>query len=228
MMRSCEQAVAAGLPGLAFTDHLDFTTWVDGDQIGAENLDPHRYARMRLIDLDGYYETLRECRQRYPGAADPVRCRDRRGAPVGRERGRDGGPGRPRGSGPDPRLAARDPARRPADRRRRPVPADARRGGDAPLPRRAAAAGRGQRPVPGAGAHRLPAADVAVVGRPVSRAGVRGRVPGRAAGPGRRRPGARGEHQEPDALGRAGGLVAGGRRTGGLVRQRRAPALAGG
>ena len=35
MVHSCEQAVAAGLPGIAFTDHLDFTTWTDGDQIGA-------------------------------------------------------------------------------------------------------------------------------------------------------------------------------------------------
>jgi histidinol-phosphatase (PHP family) len=66
MARSCEQALAAGLPGLAFTDHLDFTTWTDGDPIGAENLDPHRYARMHLLDLDGYYATLEECRQRYP------------------------------------------------------------------------------------------------------------------------------------------------------------------
>jgi histidinol-phosphatase (PHP family) len=66
MARSCEQAVAAGLPGLAFTDHLDFTTWIDGDQIGALDLDPHRYNRMHLIDLDGYYATLQECRQRYP------------------------------------------------------------------------------------------------------------------------------------------------------------------
>ena len=42
MVRSCEQAVAAGLPGVAFTDHLDFTTWTDGDRIGAMDLDPHR------------------------------------------------------------------------------------------------------------------------------------------------------------------------------------------
>ncbi|HEX5302012.1 MAG TPA: hypothetical protein VFW50_33980, partial [Streptosporangiaceae bacterium] len=61
MARSCEQALAAGLPGLAFTDHLDFTTWTDEDPIGAENLDPHRYARMHLLDLDGYYATLEEC-----------------------------------------------------------------------------------------------------------------------------------------------------------------------
>ncbi len=66
MVRSCEQALAAGLPGVAFTDHLDFTTWTDGDQIGQENLDPHRYSRMHLIDIDGYLSTLEDCRQRYP------------------------------------------------------------------------------------------------------------------------------------------------------------------
>jgi histidinol-phosphatase (PHP family) len=66
MARSCEQAMAVGLPGVAFTDHLDFTTWTDGDRIGAENLDPHRYARMHLLDVSGYLATLDDCRQRYP------------------------------------------------------------------------------------------------------------------------------------------------------------------
>ena len=66
MARSCEQAIAAGLPGVAFTDHLDFTTWTEGDQIGAENLDPRRYTRMHLLDVAGYLAALDECRQRYP------------------------------------------------------------------------------------------------------------------------------------------------------------------
>jgi histidinol-phosphatase (PHP family) len=66
MARSCEQALAAGLPAVAFTDHLDFTDWTDGDQIGAENLDPHRYSRMHLLDVPGYLATLEDCRQRYP------------------------------------------------------------------------------------------------------------------------------------------------------------------
>ncbi len=66
MADGCEQAMAAGLPGVAFTDHLDFTTWTDGDQIGTEDLNPHRYARMRPLDLSGYLAALEECRQRYP------------------------------------------------------------------------------------------------------------------------------------------------------------------
>jgi histidinol-phosphatase (PHP family) len=66
MVRSCEQALAAGLPGLAFTDHLDFTTWTDGDLIGTQNLDPRRYTRMRPLDVTGYLAALDDCRQRYP------------------------------------------------------------------------------------------------------------------------------------------------------------------
>lgn len=67
MVRSCEQALAAGLPGVAFTDHLDFTTWTDGDQIAAENLDPRRYRRMHVLDVAGYLAALDDCRQRFPG-----------------------------------------------------------------------------------------------------------------------------------------------------------------
>ena len=66
MLHSCEQAVAAGLPGVAFTDHLDFTTWTDGDRIGTMDLDPHRYARMHLLDVAGYLTALDDCRQRFP------------------------------------------------------------------------------------------------------------------------------------------------------------------
>jgi histidinol-phosphatase (PHP family) len=66
MVRSCEQAVAAGLPGVAFTDHLDFTTWTDGDRIATMDLDPHRYTRMHLLDTAGYLAALDDCRQRFP------------------------------------------------------------------------------------------------------------------------------------------------------------------
>jgi len=66
MARSCEQALAAGVPAVAFTDHLDFTDWIDGDQIGAEHLDPHRYARMHLLDVTGYLAAVDDCRERHP------------------------------------------------------------------------------------------------------------------------------------------------------------------
>src|ERR1700690_3805350 len=66
MALSCEQALAAGVPAVAFTDHLDFTTWTGEDQIAAEQLDPRPYHRMRLLDVPGYLATLAECRERYP------------------------------------------------------------------------------------------------------------------------------------------------------------------
>jgi histidinol-phosphatase (PHP family) len=66
MARSCEQAVAAGLPAVAFTDHLDFTVAADGDPIRARGVSPRPYARMHLLDVTGYLATLEECRGRYP------------------------------------------------------------------------------------------------------------------------------------------------------------------
>ena len=65
MARSCEQALALGVPAVAFTDHLDFTDWIDGDQIGTLHLDPHRYARMHLLDVTGYLATVAEWEDRW-------------------------------------------------------------------------------------------------------------------------------------------------------------------
>ena len=66
MVRSCEQALAVGVPAVAFTDHLDFTAGTDGDQIAAEHIDPRPYARMHVLDVPGYLAAVHECRQRYP------------------------------------------------------------------------------------------------------------------------------------------------------------------
>jgi histidinol-phosphatase (PHP family) len=66
MRRSCEQALAAGVPAVAFTDHLDFTTGTDEDPITAEHIEPRPYSRMHLLDVPGYLASVQECRQRYP------------------------------------------------------------------------------------------------------------------------------------------------------------------
>ena len=66
MVRSCEQALAAGVPSVAFTDHLDFTAWTDGDRIAEENIAPRPYSRMHLLEVTGYLAAVEECRQRYP------------------------------------------------------------------------------------------------------------------------------------------------------------------
>ena len=228
MVRSCEQAVAAGLPGVAFTDHLDFTTWTDGDRIGAMDLDPHRYARMHLLDMAGYLAALDDCRQRFP------ELRLLSGVEIGEAhlwaasaaamvaKAGPGGPDRILGSlhaiPHEGRLTAAD------DLFRQMPPADVMRRYFAEM----------LRLVEGSGIFQV----LAHIDFPR-------RMWPRAAGPyderafeaeyravlgalaaGDRVP--RGEHQEPAALGRPAALVAGGRGPGGLVRQRRAPALAGG
>jgi histidinol-phosphatase (PHP family) len=66
MVRSCEQALAAGVPAVAFTDHLDFTTGTDADLIVAEHIDPRPYPEMHLLDVPGYLASVQECRERFP------------------------------------------------------------------------------------------------------------------------------------------------------------------
>jgi histidinol-phosphatase (PHP family) len=66
MVGSCEQALAAGVPAVAFTDHLDFTTGTDGDPIIAAHVAPRPYAQMHLLDVPGYLAAVQECRRRYP------------------------------------------------------------------------------------------------------------------------------------------------------------------
>jgi histidinol-phosphatase (PHP family) len=66
MVRSCEQALAVGVPAVAFTDHLDFTVWADGDLIAEEHVNPRPYAHMLLLDVPGYLASVQECRERFP------------------------------------------------------------------------------------------------------------------------------------------------------------------
>ena len=66
MARSCEQALAVGVPAVAFTDHLDFTVSTVGDRIAAEHIDPRPYAAMHLLDVPAYLASVQECRQRFP------------------------------------------------------------------------------------------------------------------------------------------------------------------
>jgi histidinol-phosphatase (PHP family) len=66
MVRSCEQALAAGVPSVAFTDHLDFSIGTDGDQITVQKTDPRPYAAMHPLDITGYLATIEKCRRRYP------------------------------------------------------------------------------------------------------------------------------------------------------------------
>ena len=70
MEATCERAVQIGLPGLAFTEHADFTPWPVGP--GAEL--PEQWRSLAgdgllvppPLDLAGYRECLDRCRLRFP------------------------------------------------------------------------------------------------------------------------------------------------------------------
>jgi histidinol-phosphatase (PHP family) len=67
MAAACERAVQAGLPAVAFTEHLDFTRWGPGDAIGATGVKPGWWDAIRPLDIAGYQACVAECRERFPG-----------------------------------------------------------------------------------------------------------------------------------------------------------------
>lgn len=73
MARSCERAVAIGVPAIAFTDHADFTHWTV-DPAQRSGLPEHLRTTATggqlvppALDLAGYRECLDRCRSRFPG-----------------------------------------------------------------------------------------------------------------------------------------------------------------
>ncbi len=67
MIASCTQAVSAGVPAVAFTEHLDFTDWGAGDAIGGTGVKPGWWDAIRPLDVEGYLASVAECRERFPG-----------------------------------------------------------------------------------------------------------------------------------------------------------------
>jgi histidinol-phosphatase (PHP family) len=67
MVRSCEQAVAIGLPAIAFTEHLEFNAGGDGDAIGSVTTDARWWSRIKPLDVTGYLAAVEECRRRFDG-----------------------------------------------------------------------------------------------------------------------------------------------------------------
>jgi histidinol-phosphatase (PHP family) len=73
MERTCARAVELGLPAVAFTEHVDHTSWI----VLADDLDENEHFRPYAnddgtltppgLDVDGYLECVRRCRDRYPG-----------------------------------------------------------------------------------------------------------------------------------------------------------------
>jgi histidinol-phosphatase (PHP family) len=67
MVRSCEQAITAGLPAIAFTEHLEFTASGEGDAITGVATDSRWWSRIKPLDVAGYLAAIEECRERFPG-----------------------------------------------------------------------------------------------------------------------------------------------------------------
>jgi len=67
MLETCRRAVEIGLPAIAFTEHLDFTSW------GADDRPPPgmpgivRRERITPLDVTGYQASLERCRGMFPG-----------------------------------------------------------------------------------------------------------------------------------------------------------------
>jgi histidinol-phosphatase (PHP family) len=64
MELACERARDLGLPGLAFTEHVDFTSWGDGDESRLGTVGPR--PRVAPMNVEGYLADLARCRDLYP------------------------------------------------------------------------------------------------------------------------------------------------------------------
>src|ERR1700759_4925869 len=67
MLRSCEQAVAIGLPAIAFTEHLEFTAGGPGDAIESVATDHRWWGGIKPLNGAGCLACVAECRDRFPG-----------------------------------------------------------------------------------------------------------------------------------------------------------------
>jgi histidinol-phosphatase (PHP family) len=66
MQRSCERAVRLGIPSIAFTEHVDFTAWGEGDGGADPGVEIRTRTYAQPLDLDGYLGTVEKCRDRFP------------------------------------------------------------------------------------------------------------------------------------------------------------------
>jgi histidinol-phosphatase (PHP family) len=72
MERTCARAVELGLQAVAFTEHVDYTTWT----VSVGDLDDHEGLKVFVtpegsltppeLNLDGYLECLQRCRDQFP------------------------------------------------------------------------------------------------------------------------------------------------------------------
>jgi histidinol-phosphatase (PHP family) len=66
MELACARAVELGLPGLAFTEHVDFTAWHAGDAGSHRGHAVGPRPRVQPFDVAGYSADLARCREAFP------------------------------------------------------------------------------------------------------------------------------------------------------------------
>jgi len=66
MVRACEQALAVGVPAVAFTEHVEAERWQSTDGKAQRNLARKVSRWVRPLDVQGYFASLAECRERFP------------------------------------------------------------------------------------------------------------------------------------------------------------------
>jgi len=65
MVAACQRAADLGLPAIAFTEHLDFADYGEGDAIAGTGITPGWWDAMRPLAVDGYLASIEECRHRF-------------------------------------------------------------------------------------------------------------------------------------------------------------------
>ncbi|WP_137149260.1 PHP domain-containing protein [Mycolicibacterium sp. CR10] len=62
---ACARAVERGVPAVAFTEHVDFTEWGDGDT-GYPATEVGDRPKVRSFDVQGYSADIERCREMFP------------------------------------------------------------------------------------------------------------------------------------------------------------------
>ncbi|MGI8625860.1 MAG: PHP domain-containing protein [Geodermatophilaceae bacterium] len=66
MVRACELAMDVGLPGVAFTEHVDFIQWSAQDNPTNAGPEARAPGSIQPLDVEGYAASIAECRERFP------------------------------------------------------------------------------------------------------------------------------------------------------------------
>lgn len=66
MDRACARAVELGVPAVAFTEHVEFTSCLPGDALAVDDPVLDWWSAIQPLDVAGYFACVSECRERYP------------------------------------------------------------------------------------------------------------------------------------------------------------------